>query len=241
MKRIQLDSTASTNAHARTLIKTASQDELFCVIADYQSSGRGQGSHSWHSEPGKNLLLSLVCFPAFLSASDQFSLSVMTALSVVGCCGDLEVEARIKWPNDILAGNRKLAGILIENGIMGTKVSHSIIGIGLNVNQVRFPEFPTGATSLCLEQSRERDREVVLDDLLRHLESRYNDLRQGRHALWEEAYRERLHGLDQTLPFTDGAEVFDGIIRGTSPQGELLVERDGRVRAYARHQIRLKS
>ena len=121
------------------------------VSVDYQYAGKGQGDHQWHSRPGENLLMSLLLFPAFLSASDQFYLSRVASLALIDTLKTLKLAPLIKWPNDILVNRRKLAGILIENGITGNKLSHSIIGIGMNLNQTEFPDFPLKATSVALE------------------------------------------------------------------------------------------
>ena len=139
---IKLNDVSSTNSYISTLLSQESAIDPIVVLADYQESGKGQGNHTWHSNRGENLLMSLLLFPAFLSASSQFCLSMVASLAITDTLDSLGIAAKIKWPNDILTKNGKIAGILIEHGISGKTISHSIIGIGLNLNQHAFPEFP---------------------------------------------------------------------------------------------------
>jgi len=138
---IKHDSVTSTNTLLFDLLKQQQAEEGTIVIADYQHGGRGLGDHSWISNRGENLLMSLLLFPAFLSASAQFHLSRVASLALCDTLETLGVDPVIKWPNDILTRKGKIAGILIENGISAGAISHTIMGIGLNLNQRSFPDF----------------------------------------------------------------------------------------------------
>ncbi|MFI3299308.1 MAG: biotin--[acetyl-CoA-carboxylase] ligase [Rikenellaceae bacterium] len=118
-------------------------DSKYCggdiIVADYQNSGRGQRGNRWQSRGGENLLFSLVLEPEGLRAMESFVLSEVTALAISQTLIDFGVEGvEIKWPNDILVGGRKIAGILIENSLCGEYVSRSVVGVGLNVLQRNF-------------------------------------------------------------------------------------------------------
>lgn len=165
----------STNAEAARRLGHGSVPEGLVILADYQSGGRGQGGNGWTSAAGKNILMSWIVFPAFLSVQDQFQLSKAVSLAITDFLGTYSIAAKIKWPNDILCDGAKICGILIENSIMGEQLRHSIVGIGLNVRQEAFPAFPWKATSMVLEVQRDGPEEGALQtfnpgsaDKLRH-------------------------------------------------------------------------
>jgi BirA family biotin operon repressor/biotin-[acetyl-CoA-carboxylase] ligase len=229
---IHLSSVHSTNTYLAGELKKASLPQELAVIADYQEGGKGQGGNRWYSPPGKNLLMSILLFPAFLSASSQFHLSRVVSLALVDTLKGYGQSPVIKWPNDILAGGKKIAGILIENGIVGTGISHTIMGIGLNLNQQEFPEYPLPATSLLLETGKQREPLEVAERLLDAIMARYGQLESGSAALLEREYLEHLYSLDRPGEFLAEGERFRGIIRGVNHFGELLVEREGETRSY---------
>lgn len=148
---IWLDSTDSTNEEAARQISHL--DNLSVVSASSQTYGRGQRGNTWISKPGENLTFSIVLkYP--LEAYDQFAISEAAALSVIDLLSGYGIEAKVKWPNDIYAGNKKICGILIENSIRENSISHSIAGIGLNVNQRSFDPSIPNPTSVSLETGR---------------------------------------------------------------------------------------
>jgi BirA family biotin operon repressor/biotin-[acetyl-CoA-carboxylase] ligase len=207
------------------------------VVADFQDTGKGQGDHQWHSLPGENLLMSLLLFPAFLSAYHQFHLSRVASLAIIDTLKSLNLDPVIKWPNDILLNNRKIAGILIENGISGKRLSHTIIGIGLNLNQTKFPVFPVEATSVAIETGMISDRNSVTGLLLDSILVRYHQLEKGNTPDLESDYLEHLYLLNQTGDFVVGGKRVTGIIRGLSDPGELLMEHDRETRNYGFQEI----
>ncbi len=237
LKSIHLKSIGSTNTYLSALIKEGKSTGELAVTADYQENGRGQGDHGWLSNPGENLLMSLLLFPAFLSASDQFHLSRVASLALCDTLKGVNLAPVIKWPNDILVNHRKIAGILIENGITGKYLSYAIIGIGLNLNQYQFPEFPVPATSLVKEGMAPLDSSRAADLLINAFGVRYSQLESGSGNLLEKEYLEHLSGLDQPGEFISEGEKFTGIIRGVNDFGELLVEKEGKIYNHAFHQI----
>ena len=146
------------------------------VITDEQTAGKGQRGNSWEATPGQNLTFSVLFKPAFLPLSSQFYLNILSSLAIADTLNGYSPEGlAIKWPNDIYIGQAKLGGILIENTLRGQMIEHSIIGIGLNINQKTFSS--PKASSLALICGREFVLEQILAELLAHLESRYLQLK----------------------------------------------------------------
>jgi BirA family biotin operon repressor/biotin-[acetyl-CoA-carboxylase] ligase len=235
----RFDKLPSTNDHALELIAKSRPPEGTCVRAAMQTAGRGQYGSRWESAAGENLTLSVIFYPRWLAPGDQFRLSMATALAlraaahaVLVCNEKAGLDAvsppkvTIKWPNDIyLADNKKTAGILIQNTLSGGHLAASVVGIGLNVNQLLFPPELPNATSLARAAGRPLDLEAVDATLLAELERHYLWLRGGGEGL-EEAYLGHLYRRDVPARFerTADGSTFDGRIRGVTPAGQLIVE-----------------
>ena len=218
---IWLKSVDSTNSESRRRI--SDMDNLSVVSALSQTEGRGQRGNRWYSEPGENLTFSLVLkFPANgltgalepIQAYDQFVLSAVTSLSVVELLAEHGIQARIKWPNDIYVGNKKVCGMLI----------------GLNVNQRNFDVTLPNPTSmaLCSHDSESTfDIKELLDefmDIFKGYLERYCHIRGGYGRL-RQLYHAQLWRKDIPAQFIDMATgEFTGIIRGVTDKGCLLVE-----------------
>lgn len=147
------DSVESTNDEARRLIRDL--DNLSVIAARCQTAGRGQGDHKWHSLPGENLTFSVVLKfgergLAPLAARDALLITETVTLALRLYLEEKGITVRIKWPNDIYTGDRKICGILIENILQGQDVASSIVGIGLNLNQTEFPSDLPNPVSLAL-------------------------------------------------------------------------------------------
>ncbi len=217
--------------------------EGMVVVAAHQTQGRGQRGNTWQSEPGQNLTFSLILKPGFLCAARQFRLNVAVSLAVHDF---LEPHLpggglRIKWPNDVYWHNAKMGGILIENTIQGTSIAHSIVGIGLNINQLVFPGH-LRATSLRLasrpaESEDGYDLEILLNALLESLERRYLQLRGGGFTDLERYYLETMYGFGQTRTFRSGGHVFEGVIAGIDETGRLAVRKGNETRHFSFKEI----
>jgi len=169
-----LDTVESTNDEARRLI--GGLDNLSVIAARCQTAGRGQGDHKWHSHPGENLTFSVVLKFGEgalepLEAKDIILITEAVTLALRQYLHDKGVETRIKWPNDIYAGDRKICGILIENILHGPEVSASIVGIGLNLNQTEFPSDLPNPVSLSLLTGKSYEPEKELVRFMRRLTS----------------------------------------------------------------------
>ncbi len=216
----------STNLFATDLLSKSKPAEGTAISASFQTDGRGQIGSKWYGEPGKNLALSIILYPVFLSPVQQFFLSQAVALAVRDWLAEtLEKPAHIKWPNDVYIGDLKIGGILIQNSISGTAMQSSVVGIGINVNQEVFDPSLPNPTSLKIEAGgREFDLKTVRDRLFQHLEQRYLQLKSGQTEALAAAYREGLYGLGIPGNFQrrDGS-VFRGVITGTTLAGQLCV------------------
>lgn len=236
---IKLSNVSSTNSYVSTLLSQENLSEPIVVWADYQESGKGQGSHTWVSNRGENLLISLLMFPAFLSASSQFRLSMAASLAITDTLDSLGIAAEIKWPNDILSQKGKIAGVLIEHGISGKTISHSIIGVGLNLNQLSFPEFPVPASSVLLETEKHTNPGDLAERLVIKLEARYDALERGENQSIEQNYLEKLYLINRPARFLANGESFEGKIRGVDEFGELQVEKEGKIMTFSHGGIKL--
>lgn len=222
---IRLGEVDSTNDWLQEATSKSAPPEGLTVLADSQRAGKGQFGSSWHDMPGLNLLFSVWLTPRFLPPAEQFDLARVGALALYRVLSPHFPDLRIKWPNDLLLGERKVAGMLIQNSLQGERMRSCILGIGLNVNQVRFPDTLPGAGSLALASGRTWDREALLADILAALDRLYRELRQGRREALRREYHHALYRLDIPARYglPDG-NTFTGILRGVNPEGLLEVE-----------------
>src|SRR5690606_16212159 len=147
----KLNATDSTNSYLKKLVQEMQIADWTVVISEDQKKGRGQMGNTWLSRRGQSLTFSVFKRFKGVSGEKQFAISMATSLAIIEALNDMGIpKMAIKWPNDILSGNKKVAGILIENVLEGAYVKHSIIGIGINVNEAVFPNLPQ-ASSLHLE------------------------------------------------------------------------------------------
>ena len=147
---IWLDVAESSNDEARKTID--SLDNLSVIAVRCQTKGRGQRTNIWETAPGKNLTFTIVLKNLAILPCEQIAISQITALSVVDFLAMHGITAKIKLPNDIYVGGKKICGILIENSICSNRLRWSIVGIGINVNQTTFPSSLPNPTSILLER-----------------------------------------------------------------------------------------
>jgi BirA family biotin operon repressor/biotin-[acetyl-CoA-carboxylase] ligase len=213
----------STNDEASRLIQNSNVLEGTVVITENQTSGRGQRGNTWFSEPGKNLTFSILIKPSFLTVKNQFSLNVAFSLGLFDYLTKaLGAGVKVKWPNDIYVNGKKICGILIENHIQAQHIQHSIVGIGLNVNQ-RQHLVPT-ATSMNLENWKDYNLEEVLPKLLESLEKRFLQLRSQDFKKLNDDYLASLYWRGEQHLFKSKDNTFEGTILGIDETGKLEVE-----------------
>ena len=222
----------STNDAMLLLCQAEACPEGTVIVTARQTAGRGQRGNSWESEAGKNLTFTVLVKPSFLPISRQFYLNIFVALGIRDyLTSSAGLKVQVKWPNDIVYDQQKIAGVLIENQISGHMISTTAIGIGLNVNQQQFNN-NLSATSVRIATGDEYDLSTALDLLLHKLELRYLDLKAGKYEALLKDYLDHLFMLDRQSTFSDQGGTFSGTIRGIDPSGRLLVERFGGTQAY---------
>ena len=237
---IELQKADSTNEFAADLLKTRDIPEGTVIWALEQFAGKGQGNNTWESEPGKNLTFTLVLHPAFLLPARQFLLNEAITLGIIDFTRSLLTaeKIQIKWPNDIYAGNRKLGGILINNIISGTNFETSMVGIGLNVNQVDFPSTLPNPVSLAMLANQEFELKQVLSGLCHSILIRYHQLQKEEvKNIYDDSCRS-LMGFESWEDYRIGEEKMTGKITGVTDSGKLMVQtRQGKGMEFDHHEI----
>lgn len=213
----------STNDTAREHVRNTDIIEGAVFITDDQTKGKGQRGNSWEAAPGQNLTFSVVLKPSFLKADKQFYLNIVASLAVNDTIESFmpNAEVLVKWPNDVYLNSKKVAGILVENSFQGSRLSNTIVGIGLNVNQQTFKV--NTATSLHNEGAGELDLQTVLNALLMNLEKYYLSLKREQYDSLKQAYYSRLLGFGQSRRYLAEYE-FEGIITKVEDSGYLVIE-----------------
>lgn len=223
------ETVSSTNDIALELARLGEPEGLV-ITADSQTEGRGRRGRTWHDEPGQSIIMSAILRPA-IPASDMPKLSFVSSLAVAEWLGaECGLGCALKWPNDVLIGNRKLAGILVE--LAGPA---AVAGIGVNVNQRRFPdELAETATSLAIETGQSHDVPALTKSLAGSVFAVYETfLTSGFEGILAD-WRKYMWGIGtQVEVATEGCSLA-GVIRGVDPTGALLLE-DARGRVYAVH------
>jgi BirA family biotin operon repressor/biotin-[acetyl-CoA-carboxylase] ligase len=230
---IFLSEVESTNNYANQLVLSKAAEEGTVVLAQHQKKGRGQQGNSWESEAGKNLLASIILFPDFLPAARQFYLSKIASLALVDFLNTETSDISVKWPNDIYIKNKKVAGILIENAILGQNLSSSILGIGLNLNQEKFISDAPNPVSLKQITGKVYDIEFVAIKIYECLNTWYSKLKQGSFKEIDSAYLNWLFRINEWSIFAKQGKQFEAKIKGIGEFGQLiLIEKDGNISEY---------
>lgn len=238
-KIIKLEETASTNEYLKSLNQNESLEEGTIVCTNFQSEGKGQGGNKWHSEQGKNLTFSILLQPTFLDIRHQFFIS--EAVSVALCDflkKEFNLNAHIKWPNDIYIENFKIAGILIENILIGNKISSSIIGIGLNINQEEFPSNIPNPISIQILTGQTYDLDILQKKIQEYILSRYIQLIKEEDEIISREYKHKLFRKEGFHQYKAGENIFSAKIKTVLPTGHLILEdSQGQERAFVFKEI----
>ena len=238
-KLIHLKETDSTNRFLQMLTGQEDIPAESIVLADYQTSGRGQQGNGWVSEAGMNLTFSVLLKPNNLPASQFFSISETVSLSVRNVLTEYVDNVTVKWPNDVYCDDRKISGILIENTLAEGLISQSIAGIGININQIRFGNDAPNAISLRIITGKPIDRMEVLECFQQEFTRQYARLDAARFGEIHTDYRAVLYRKSGFYPYQDAAGVFEARIADIEPRGTLVLERtDGTFSGYAFKEVR---
>ena len=241
MNIIKLDAINSTNDFLKDLMRKQHLENYTVVIANDQQKGKGQRDSNWLSEAGKNLTCSVLIKDLIPEPSMLFSLNIAVANSVYETLiGLTNKNIAIKWPNDIMAENKKIAGILIENVIQQKGEIFSVIGVGLNINQKYFGILKN-VTSLAVLEDRQFNLDLILNTFLSNLKQNISLISNEKTNLLWELYLEKLFKKEIPITFEDqNQRKFMGIIKGVSSTGQLqvLLENDS-IQEYAVKEIKM--
>ena len=240
MQIIKLNATDSTNNYLKQLLTDTALED-FCVVAtNHQTKGKGQMGSEWISEKGKNLTFSILKTKLPLELHRQFLLSILVSLSIVKTLEGYNVpNLAIKWPNDILSGHHKIAGILIENIIKANQIEFSIIGIGLNVNQELFKGL-TKVSSLKSILGMPIDREELLHKLIENVQKYFGLYTENGEDILNAEYVSYLFRKDKPSTFKlPNHTLFTGIIRGVTDRGKLRVQMEDATNEFDLKQLKL--
>lgn len=212
--------------------------EGYSIRADFQSCGRGQLKRAWEGNPGENLAVSFLLSGAGLEANRLFTLSQNISLAVREVVEEVSKQENvtIKWPNDIYVGSSKIAGILIETSLNGSSISHLIVGIGINVNQLSFRDAPI-ATSIALLLGKQISVEALFDKMANKLQERHLLLSTISSDPYQinQQYHEALYGFGKRLLFRNVADgqTFYAQVLGVGAEGKLRLKVDGEERGFS--------
>lgn len=233
MEIIKIEETDSTNswvAHNRRSLTIPTM-----VYAGRQTAGRGQRGNSWESEPGKNLCASFLLKPEGVLPRRQFVVSEAIALAVVDLLGSCGVEAKVKWPNDIYVGDRKICGILIEHAVTPDEILYTIAGAGVNINQDRFLSDAPNPVSLIQLTGLSHDVDKMALMLAERVEERMRMAERSGEKLHEEFKRRMWRGDGRRYPFYDRlrGERVEAAIADVAADGILTLDLGDSQRSYA--------
>ena len=225
---IRTGKTGSTNTLAMQNVMSGKAYEGIIYVADYQTNGKGTGTNSWESEAGKNLLFSMILEPVFIEPARQFILTQIISLSLKQLLDNEIRNAKIsiKWPNDIYADKKKIAGILIQNIIQGNEYSYAVAGTGINVNQEKFSSGLPNPVSIIRLTGKETALDVLLQKFLTLFEKKYENHSFSAYNL-NEQYKKALFRYKEPGLYLNRAtgEKFTAVIEDITEYGQLVLRR----------------
>lgn len=233
---IKLSKVNSTNNYALSLKGSSLFKGGLVITAEYQTSGVGQRGSNWESDHAKNLLLSIVIEPN-IELENKFDISKIIAISICDYLNSIGLNPCIKWPNDILVSKQKIAGILIQNMISENEITHSVVGIGLNVNQIIFARYSPKAISIRNKLGLELNLKKVRVELLNCLENNFSMLKNKEEL--DIKYLAHLFMRNKVAVFEQHDQKFNGVIKGVTIDGLLIVETDKTRRNFDLKEIKM--
>jgi len=221
----------STNHYAAALLGENLPHDGTLIVAQEQTSGRGLERNVWESEPGKNLTFSLIKYPHFLMPELQFYLNIVTCLAIFELVNDALPKKRvfIKWPNDIYIDHKKISGILINNQISGSTLQSSIIGVGININQMQFYSDAPNPVSLRQLTGIEYDLDICLQQFISAFEKYYNILENNELNSLLDLYLKNMYLFGLRKEYVIRGGLVYGSIIGIDEYGQLQIETDDRI------------
>lgn len=235
---IQLTSTDSTNKYLQRIIENNSVTKEIVINARFQSHGKGQEQNRWESDPYQNLTFSILLMPDYIPVNQIFTLNQIISLAIIDFLTKYQIYARIKWPNDIMVGRKKIAGILIETIIMGSKIQYAIVGIGLNVNQELFPLLQNKAISMRTLLGYDLNLDTALQQLLNCIHTRIQLLKEKNFEAINNEYIQLLYLYNTWSNYYKNEKQFMGKIINVKSTGEICIMlNDGQVKEFMNKEI----
>jgi BirA family biotin operon repressor/biotin-[acetyl-CoA-carboxylase] ligase len=230
--------TSTNNVLSEMLSNSKPLAEGSVIMADEQSHGRGQHGTFWEASPGKNITISILYKPEFLTIEKQFYLSMAISIGICNFLDDvLKIKTEIKWPNDIYVGIEKIAGILIENSLMGSNLKTSIIGIGLNVNQEFFHSDAPNPCSMKLLSGIEYHIDDLLPLLFEEIEIQYLNLKAGKFQYLKDTYLHKLYRFGEDAMYKVNGKTLKGNISNIEESGKLVLLTEEGLRSFDTKEI----
>ena len=225
----------STNNFAAKLLNDGVGGHGSVIMAENQSNGRGQQGSLWQSNSKLNLLVSLILSSPQLFKVNPICINWYVSICIIEFLESQEINAEIKWPNDILVDSLKISGILIENKFLGSNLKSSVAGMGINVNQLDFNNMP--ATSMKMKTGQDFSTEELLDQLITCLNANEELIYSEKNKVLKDKYLENLFGLGEERVFSNQNESFGGKIIGVDDAGRLLVHSKGSILSFQNKEI----
>ena len=237
---IYLEKCNSTNSFLSNLLNDNSTEKSYVIVCDFQSSGQGQGDAFWESEREKNLTFSYNLVNMDLKAVNQFYISIIISLSITDIIeAYLPTETvKIKWPNDIYIHDKKLAGILVENSVLGDKIVACNIGIGININQQNFESNAPNPVSLIHFYNKQVDTKEVLFSYLKSFDYYYALLQNEEFDLLKSKYLDKLYRINKVSKYQINNEIIDAEIKGVDEYGFLSLMINGELKSFDIKQVK---
>ena len=240
MKIIKLDAIDSTNSYLKKLLNKESLDDLTVVVSKHQTKGRGRNGNLWLNKPSLNLAFSIYKRFSDFEIDKKFMLNVISSISVYETLKKYNLsDLTIKWPNDIMTGDKKISGILIENNFRGNSIKNSVIGIGININQSEFKNLPN-ATSIFIETGKLNSVKTIAQELQKTLEKNFNLFRINENELIKN-YNSLLYKKNETSNFSaNDMSKFQGKIIKVDMDGEITIRLSNKqLSKYSESEIKL--
>ncbi len=230
---IRLTKVTSTNTELKAYCEKSNLKSFTTLVAAEQTAGRGQSGNSWEAEAGKNLTFSTIIFPENLQARQGFIISRIFSVSIKNALKKYIDKISIKWPNDIYYEDKKICGIMIENDIREGNICRSIIGVGINVNQVNFLSDAPNPISLKQITNEDIDPDELLKSILKKTEENYLTFLDGNIETICSEYENSLYRKSGYYWYKDHADIFQAMIQEVKDDGTLVLKTEyGEIRSY---------
>lgn len=234
-KIVHLESVDSTNNYAANVFKEGRVEHGTVILADIQTNGRGQRGNTWQSGAFENITMSIAFDPDLCKINNLVSLNHITSIALFHMISSYCTNVKIKWPNDILVNENKIAGILIESQFSGNKM-HSVIGIGVNVNQLEFDNNKT--TSINKELNKRINIKSLVFEFISFFNQTLKEYQQKGENSIHAYFDKQLWLKNQETKFVKENDIFKGTIKYTDMNGQVVIDTGGTLSTFKNGEIK---